>query len=95
MSETFKRVQEDFVCEHCGVEVRGNGYTNHCPECLWSKHVDINPGDRAEGCNGLMKPVNLEQKAGEFVITHACEGCGKTRPNRAAPGDNLASLLSA
>ena len=24
-----------------------NGYTNHCSQCLWSKHVDINPGDRS------------------------------------------------
>jgi len=24
-----------------------NGYTNHCSQCLWSKHVDINLGDRS------------------------------------------------
>ena len=55
MSATFIRKTEDFICEHCGREVRGNGYTNHCPYCLWSKHVDINPGDRAAGCGGLKR----------------------------------------
>lgn len=42
----FTKTVEDFICAHCGTHVRGNGYTNHCPECLWSKHVDNNPGDR-------------------------------------------------
>ena len=58
----FQRKKENFVCEHCGQEVIGNGYTNHCPSCLHSKHVDINPGDRAETCGGLMEPVDLELK---------------------------------
>ena len=44
---SFTRKVEDFTCEHCGREVHGNGYTNHCPHCLHSKHVDVNPGDRA------------------------------------------------
>lgn len=38
--KNFTRVIEDFICENCGTEVKGNGYTNHCPKCLWSKHVD-------------------------------------------------------
>ena len=56
----FNRRIEDFTCEHCGTEVHGNGYTNHCPNCLWSKHVDINPGDRAADCGGLMEPIAVE-----------------------------------
>ena len=50
----FIKVKEDFVCEHCGAEVKGDGYTNHCPKCLWSKHVDVHPGDRAAECGGMM-----------------------------------------
>jgi Zn finger protein HypA/HybF involved in hydrogenase expression len=48
----FKRTIEDFTCEHCGEQVTGNGFTNHCPQCLWSKHVDIDPGDRLALCGG-------------------------------------------
>ena len=50
---------EDFTCEHCGAPVKGTGYTNHCPKCLWSKHEDVNPGDRASDCHGLMKPIDI------------------------------------
>lgn len=48
----FQRQIEDFVCEKCGKEVKGDGYTDHCPRCLRSKHVDVNPGDRRSKCNG-------------------------------------------
>ncbi|MEK7158524.1 MAG: RNHCP domain-containing protein, partial [Patescibacteria group bacterium] len=47
MSRTFQRRVEDFTCESCGAQVTGDGYTNHCPQCLVSKHVDVYPGDRA------------------------------------------------
>jgi len=49
----FQKKKEDFKCEKCGREVIGTGYTNHCPDCLWSKHVDVNPGDRQSKCLGL------------------------------------------
>ena len=54
MSKLFERNVEDFVCTVCGQQVEGNGYTNHCPKCLSSLHVDINPGDRASSCYGVM-----------------------------------------
>ncbi|HYC79501.1 MAG TPA: RNHCP domain-containing protein, partial [Candidatus Binatia bacterium] len=53
----FQRTPENFVCENCGTKVSGNGYTNHCPNCLYSKHVDNNPGDRLNKCHGLMEPI--------------------------------------
>ena len=62
----FNRKKENFVCENCGEKVEGNGYTNHCPNCLWSKHVDINPGDRQEECKGLMVPVDLEKQGQDY-----------------------------
>lgn len=89
----FNRRIENFTCEHCGREVTGNGYTNHCPNCLWSKHVDINPGDREADCGGLMEPINLEMKNGEYVITQRCRKCGHIRKNKAAPEDNFEELL--
>lgn len=92
MSTKFIKNQEDFRCEHCGVEVKGNGYTNHCPACLWSKHVDLNPGDRAAACGGLMRPISFEQKGGEIILTHKCELCDYEKPNKLAPNDDLARL---
>ncbi len=77
----FLRTKEDFVCENCGHKVVGSGYTNHCPKCLWSKHVDIDPGDREEVCKGMMKPIAVETKGGVAVKTlHKCVACGFERP---------------
>ena len=81
------------MCEKCGFEVEGNGYTNHCPECLWSKHVDVNPGDRAETCGGLMEPVRVEVKGGEYAIIHKCVKCGIERSNKAVKEDNFQMLV--
>ena len=93
MSQTFQKTTEDFVCEHCGQNVKGSGYTNHCPTCLWSKHVDEFPGDRAEKCGGMMKPVKIEMEKGEFVISHQCVVCGYIKRNKTACEDNLKVIL--
>jgi len=60
--QKISKRKENFICRHCGAIVEGNGYTDHCPHCLWSQHRDINPGDRKEKCHGLMKPVGVEIK---------------------------------
>ncbi len=89
----FQRKKEDFVCEHCGAKVKGNGYTNHCPKCLYSKHVDINPGDRLECCGGLMEPVDLEIKDGKYVLVHKCQKCGFIRRNKVCDDDDFEAVL--
>lgn len=94
MPKKFTRTIEDFVCEHCGIKVSGNGYTNHCPECLYSKHVDVNPGDREAQCGGLMKPLRLEMKGQEYSIIHHCEKCDFERKNKVLPQDNYEALLA-
>ena len=93
MTERFKRTKEDFTCEHCGAVVTGDGYTNHCPTCLWSKHVDLHPGDRAESCGGLMEPIQLIKKGDSFSLTHRCTRCGEEHSVRTVAGDDLAVLL--
>jgi len=89
----FQRNIEDFICAKCGASVRGNGYTNHCPECLHSMDVDINPGDRASNCGGLMAPVDARPWRDGYIITHRCMRCGKLRNNRSAEGDNFERML--
>ena len=57
MSRTFTVIDEEFICENCGRNVAKLGYScrNHCPYCLSSKHVDINPGDRRRNLSGLIR----------------------------------------
>lgn len=90
----FTKNIENFTCAHCGADVLGNGYTNHCPKCLYSKHVDNNPGDRQSNCGGMMKPVSVEQKNGEFVITHKCEKCGKIMKQHTSPDDDIDTIIA-
>jgi len=93
MNKQFQYVKEDFVCKNCGSRIKGGGYTNHCPHCLWSRHVDVNPGDREAICEGMMKPVGFEIKGKEYVIIHRCLKCSSTTKNKAAKNDNFEAIL--
>lgn len=89
----FTRRIEDFNCAHCGAVVHGDGYTNHCPRCLWSRHVDNNPGDRAATCGAMMRPVAAQPAGDGFIITHKCEKCGKTIRQKSTPDDDVDTLI--
>ncbi len=89
----FKKKKEDFVCGFCGNQVMGDGFTNHCPVCLYSKHVDIDPGDRLETCCGLMKPVRIERKNKEYKIVHRCLVCGQEKLNKTQKEDSFDLIL--
>jgi hypothetical protein len=89
MEKKFQRNEENFVCARCGTRVTGDGYTNHCPACLWGMHVDVNPGDRKAECGGMMRPKDIEQKARGWRILHVCEKCGKEMWVRAKDNDNI------
>ncbi len=93
MNSFIKNI-EDFTCEKCGTSVHGNGYTNHCPQCLWSKHVDVNPGDRADDCGALMEPVEISKEGETFSIIHKCTACGHTKKNKIFPDDNFSEVIS-
>lgn len=91
---TFIKKTEDFTCENCGFLVKGNGFTNHCPNCLFSKHVDEEmPGDRLSSCLGLMKPVGVEFKDGGYGLIHSCLKCSKRIKNKASSEDKFEKLL--
>ncbi len=96
----FVARQEPFACEHCGKQVmplpRGS-YRNHCPHCLWSKHVDeAGPGDRASLCKGLMEPQAIDQESSKgWVIIHRCIVCRKESRNKAAPDDDMDAISKA
>ncbi|MBO4583064.1 MAG: RNHCP domain-containing protein [Alphaproteobacteria bacterium] len=90
----FTKTVEDFICAHCGATVTGNGYTNHCPKCLWSRHVDNNPGDRASTCLGMMEPIAAESVSDGFIITHKCQKCGKTIRQHSAENDDIDTIIA-
>jgi len=88
---------ENFVCVHCKGFVPGiapgTEHRNHCPHCLWSRHVDIRSGDRRSPCRGEMEPVAVSVKRnGEWMLIHRCVDCGMLRGNRIA-GDDAELLL--
>ena len=87
MSQSFQRRVEDFTCGNCGVFVPGSGYTNHCPRCMWSKHVDIHPGDRACSCHGMMMPIGV-MMGGEPVLVHECVVCKFRKKNKVTTEDS-------
>lgn len=91
---TFIKKIEKFFCERCGIEVINSGYFNHCPKCLWSKHVDIDPGDRSSDCNGLMEPIDLYYKSGKWIIVHRCQSCGYKSVNKIREEDDFNEVIS-
>lgn len=93
MFKKFQRRKEDFICEKCGANVYGNGYTNHCPKCLWSKHVDVMPGDRNEKCKGIMEPINIERNGDNFDIVFRCVKCKIERRTKSVEGDSFEKII--
>ena len=86
----FNMIDENFICENCGMEVIKLDYTarDHCPYCLYSKHLDINPGDRENKCKGLMKPVAIEKYKNTYKIIYKCSKCNQIHKNIMANDDN-------
>src|SRR5882672_8967504 len=95
----------DFECCHCRLRVSaepllsGVRNRNHCPYCLWSKHVDLaQAGDRLCACKGPMRPAGLSLKRtrkkyapaqlGELMLVHRCAACGAHSLNRVAADDS-------
>lgn len=93
-------LDESFKCGHCkrfiGPVPSGGRHRNHCPFCLYSKHVDAGrSGDRASACGALMAPIGAFQRPnGEHVVVHRCLGCGFERFNRIAADDDFDLVLS-
>jgi RNHCP domain len=73
----------------------GTGHRNHCPHCLWSRHLDADvPGDRAADCGATMEPIAVYVRAGgEWALVHRCGGCDTVHLNRIAGDDNPLMLM--
>lgn len=106
----LKHREKGFNCLHCNNYVSTESFIsgvqnrNHCPYCLWSRHVDSRlAGDRLAACKAQMKPVGLTlkrvhkkypQKAqGELMLIHQCVVCGKVSINRIAADDDTQTVV--
>lgn len=105
------RANADFTCKYCGIYVSsqslvsGVNNRNHCPNCLYSRHLDLfQAGDRLCACKGMMAPVGLTVKRitdkynsnalGELMLVHHCLACSSVSINRIAADDNNVNLLA-
>ncbi len=91
----FNMIDEEFICEHCHKKVSTLEYSarDHCPYCLYSKHVDINPGDRANTCHGLLKPIGIDKYKDTYKIVYECEKCHQIHRNIMANDDNYDKII--
>ncbi len=91
----FNELDEGFICENCGRKVNPLGYTSrdHCPYCLVSLHVDINPGDRNNKCHGLLIPIDIEKYKDTYKIIYKCDKCGKLHKNIMAKDDDMDKII--
>lgn len=92
----FTVIDEEFICNNCKKKVPKLGYScrNHCPYCLYSMHVDINPGDRMEKCHGDLEPIGVELSSKKgYVIVFKCKKCGQIKKNKAAEDDNMDLII--
>ena len=93
--KTFTMRDEEFICENCGKQVSKLNYTarDHCPFCLYSKHVDINPGDRLNTCKGLLKPIAIEKFKDNYKIVYKCAKCNQIHKNIMASDDDMDIII--
>ena len=91
----FNMIDEKFICENCNRKVEKLNYTarDHCPYCLYSKHVDINPGDRLNSCMGLMKPIGIEKYKNTYKIIYKCSKCNTIHKNIIAIDDDFDEII--
>jgi hypothetical protein len=90
---SFIKNKEDFVCENCGFNNLGNGYTNHCSKCLYSKHVDNDPGDRLNACSGLMGPIYVSYTNKDMHVIHKCVVCNFEKRNILNQDDSVEAMI--
>ena len=103
--QRYTEKNQDFKCLHCHYYVSADAFIagvnnrNHCPYCLWSRHMDLfEAGDRLAVCKAEMQPIGLTLKRtrkkygmakyGELMLIHLCSDCEKISLNRIAADDD-------
>ena len=93
--KVFNERDEEFICDNCHKKVEPLKYSSrdHCPYCLYSKHVDINPGDRNNNCHGLLKPIGIEKFKDTYKILYQCNKCKQLHKNIMAKDDDMNRII--
>lgn len=88
-------IDEPFICEQCNKSVSALSYTarDHCPYCLYSKHVDVMPGDRLNHCQGLLQPIGIEKFKDTYKIIYRCKKCHQLHKNIMARDDDMNLII--
>ena len=91
----FNMIDKDFICDNCHKKVHKLHYTarDHCNYCLYSKHVDILPGDRQNDCHGLLIPIGIEKYRDSYKIIYRCDKCQEIHKNIMAKDDNMDLII--
>ena len=91
----FNMINEEFICENCGnhVSVSDTTARDHCPVCLYSKHVDIMPGDRENKCGGLLEPIGIEKFKDTYKVIYRCRKCHENHKNIMARDDDMNEII--
>ena len=91
----FNMINEEFICENCEnhVSVSDTTARDHCPFCLYYKHVDVNPGDRENTCKGLLKPIGIEKFRDSYKIIYKCSKCNELHKNIIDKDDDMDLII--
>ncbi|MDR0975406.1 MAG: RNHCP domain-containing protein [Christensenellaceae bacterium] len=91
----FTKNDNSFTCAACGADVPTlkSSSRDHCNKCLSSLHVDIFPGDRANDCRGIMRPIGIVNAKKGTQIRYVCEKCGENHNCIVAPDDDFETIL--
>jgi hypothetical protein len=90
----FTKINESFICLNCKFSVPPAQSTcrDHCPKCLYSIHIDNNPGDRASMCKGSLIPVSWSKNKKKGIMIHyQCAICAEQKKNKFLEYDNILS----
>ena len=91
----FNMIDEEFICENCYKKIEKLNYSarDHCNYCLYSKHVDIMPGDRKNTCQGLLTPIGIEKFKNTYKIIYKCQKCNQLHKNIIANDDDFNKII--
>lgn len=94
----FIMINEDFECENCWKKIEKNKnwwVRNHCPHCLYSKHLDDKkPWDRLSTCLWLLKPVGIDFRKNKwYCISYKCIKCWNENINKVSEDDNFLDFV--
>ena len=93
IARAIEERNNEFKCTNCGVmvslnrEVSGVNNRNHCPYCLWSRHLDQRKaGDRLSTCRGRMEPLGLTVK--HTLKRYQAEKASRIEPAKATASES-------